>query len=47
MNAALSWTVISATLNVPSKLGMVNVELRTPGPVEVAAGIVWRVLSDG
>ena len=45
-NAALSWTVMSSILNVPSKLGMVNVELRTPGPVAVAAGIVWRVLSE-
>ena len=38
---------MSATVNVPSKLGMVNVEVRMPGLVEVAAGIVWRVLSDG
>ena len=40
-NAALSWTVSLATLNVPLKLGTVSVELSVPGPVEVAAGIVW------
>ena len=39
---------MSATLNVPSKLGTVNVEGRTPGTVaEVATGIAWRTLSDG
>ena len=36
---------MSAILNVPSKLGMVNVELSAPGLVAlVAAGIVWPVL---
>ena len=40
-NAAFSSTVISATLNVPSKLGMVKVELSTPLVAdEVAAGII-------
>ena len=36
--AALSWTVILATLNVPLKLGMVSVELSVPGPVAGRGG---------
>ena len=46
-NAALSSTVILAILNVPLKLGTVNVESSVPGPVAVAAGIVWPTLADG
>ncbi len=48
MKAMLSWTVMLAIVNVPSKLGTVSVELSTLGAVDdVAAGIVWSVLSDG
>jgi hypothetical protein len=44
-NAALSSRVMSATVNVPSKLGMVNVEVSMPGVVAfVAEGINCPVL---
>ena len=37
-NAALSWTVILAIVNVPLKLGTVSVELSVPGPVASRGG---------
>src|SRR5262249_24070179 len=46
--AALSWTVILATLNVLAELGTVSVEASVPGLVaDVAAGIVLPTLFDG
>src|SRR4051812_20450545 len=42
-NAMLSWRVTLATLNVLLELGTVRGTVRTPGPEELAAGIVWAM----